>query len=360
MAVKLYHVDPKELLVYCKEIFIGHGLSEEDAKQVASSLVDADLTNVISHGVVRVGNYVDRLKQGGAKAKPNITVVSESPASALLDGDDSLGSVASHKAVQMAREKALAIGMGCVTVRRSNHYGTAAFWSVKLAGDDMIGFSASNVEPIVCISGGKTKGIGNNPFSYAFPTKKHGHLCFDAACSVMAFGKKFEYQHLKKQLPEGAFCDIDGNPTTDPFKAEVLLPFGGHKGYGLAVVVEMLTSILSGGNFGIDMGSQYGKLNSPNHSAHCFMAMRIDMFRPLEDFYKSADGLIDYLHSLPKSDGVERLYVPGEIENESRAKKEKDGLEIQEQVLDDLVKLGGEVGLGEARSAFLKAKQVLK
>jgi len=335
---------------------MGHGLSEGDADQVAECLVNADLRNVISHGVVRMGNYVDRLKGGGAKAKPDITIVSETPTTAILDGDDCLGSVVSNRAVAMAREKAAASGMGFVTVRRSNHFGMAAFWSIKLAGNDMIGYSGSNVEPIVCVTGGKSGGIGNNPFSYAFPTKNHSVVCFDAACSVMAGGKKFEYQRLGKQLPEGAFCTKDGKPTTDPFHADLMLPFGGHKGYGLAVVVEMFSSILSGGNFGSAMGSQYHKLNSPAHSAHYFMAIKIDAFRPLEDFHKSADAFVDYLHNLPRADGVSRIYVPGELENESKAQKEKDGLRIQDLVLDDLIKLGKEVGLNEARSAFFKAK----
>jgi ureidoglycolate dehydrogenase (NAD+) len=358
MAGEFYHVEPEDLKVYCKEIFMGHGLSEEDAKVVTASLVEADLRNVISHGVVRVGNYVDRLKQGGAKAKPQITVVSETPTTMLLDGDDCLGSVVSEKAVHMVREKAAVHGMAYAAVRKSNHFGAAAYWSMKLAGNDMIGFSGSNVEPIVCVTGGKSKGIGNNPFSYAFPTKRHGFLCFDAACSTMAGGKKFEYQRLKKQLPEGCFCDENGKPTTDPFKAEILLPFGGYKGYGLAVVVEMLSSILAGGKFGSQMGSQYGKLDSSNHSAHYFMAIKIEAFRPLSDFFESTDGLVDYLHGLPKADGVEYIYVPGEIENASKVQKERDGLEIHVDVLDSLIDLGKEVGLGETRSAFLKIKPV--
>jgi ureidoglycolate dehydrogenase (NAD+) len=358
MSNQFFNINSKTLEEYCKDLFVGYGLSEEDAWIVSKSLVDADLRNVISHGVVRVGNYVDRLVKGGANPKPNIKIISETPTTALIDADDCLGSVVSEKAVQLARKKAEAMGLAYIAVRKSNHYGAAGYWSIKLAGDDMFGISGSNVEPIVCITGGKTKALGNNPFSYAFPTKRNGILCFDAACSVVAAAKKFEYQRLGKPMPEGWFLDDQGKPATDAAKATLLLPFGGYKGYGLAVVVEMMSSVIAGGNIGSEIGSQYDKLDSSNHLSHYFMAVNISAFRPLDEYKDSADKLIDYLHDRPKADGVEKIYVPGEIENRSKEQKLKDGLSIHEQVIDDLIALGKGAGLNDDRRAFLKASPV--
>ena len=352
----MYKVDHSALEDYCQDIFKAVGLDDKDAAIVAESLVDADLRNVISHGVTRVGNYMDRLKNGGTNPHPNITVVQETGTTALIDGDDCLGSLISEQAVALARKKASDHGLGCVCVRRSTHYGAAARWSLKLAGDDMIGFTGSNVEPLMCVTGSNSKGIGNNPFSFAFPTGSYGPICLDVACSMMAGGKLFEYKRENKPLPVGCFLDADGHPATDPNQADVMkmLPFGGHKGYGLAVAVEMLSSILSGGKFGSDMGSQYNLLGSPNHIAHFFFAMRIDAFRPIEEYKKSADAFVDYLHALPRQEGVEQIYVPGELENKSKADKLANGLRYSCKQIDELEDYGRRAGLSAERAAFLR------
>lgn len=314
-----YKVDHRLLEEFVSDIFKKYKVSDKNAKMVSKALVDADLRNVISHGVMRVGNYVDRIVHGGATINPNITVVNETPTTALIDGDDGLGAIVSEFAVKMAREKAKQEGLSFITVRRSNHFGAAARWAIKLSGDDMIGFTGSNVAPTVCITGGKSKGIGNNPFSYAFPTKSYGHVCLDVACSVMAAGKMVaEYKLKGKKLPVGSYLDKEGNSTIDPEQAVLMMPFGGHKGYGLAVVVEMFTSILSGGNFGDAMGSQYGILDKPNHISHFFLALNIGALRDINDYKENADSFFEYLHNLPKSDGIEKIYVPGELENISR------------------------------------------
>lgn len=355
---ELYRVDHSALEAYCREIFTAAGLDGGDAQIVARSLVDADLRNVISHGVTRIGNYMDRLQKGGAKARPAIAVVSETPSTALLDGDDCLGSVVAERAVALAREKAKTCGLSYVAVRRSNHYGAAARWAMKLAGDDMIGATGSNVEPLICVTGGSSKGIGNNPFSFAFPTGAHGPVCYDVACSVMAGGKLFDYRREGRPIPEDCFLDGAGNPTTDPNSAALMMPFGGHKGYGLAVVVEMLSSILAGGNYGGAMGSQYGRLDAPNHIAHSFIAIDIAAFRPLEAYKASADGFADYLQGLPRRAGVERIVIPGQLENESKEQKIAAGIPFRPKQLAELEAYGLRAGLPPERSAFLRARPV--
>lgn len=352
-----YLVDYQKLEEFCRDIFMAKGLNAADARVVADSLVDADLRNVISHGVVRVGNYVDRLNHGGALAKPEIKVLKETPVSLLVDGGDGLGAVVSEYTVQKLREKAETSGMAFGVVIRSNHFGAAARWAIELAGDDMVAMAGSNVEPLICVTGGASKGIGNNPFTYAFPTGKYGTVCYDVACSVMAGGKMFEYRRENKTLPDGAFLDKDGKPTNNPHEASLMMPFGGHKGYGLAVVVEMFSSVLGGGCFGYEMGSQYGKLDSPNHIAHYFMVMRVDLFRKLDEYRASADGFVEYLHSLPRAEGVDHLYFPGEIEQSFKAKRMTEGLPLPGAVAEDLKRIATEAGLDASKADFLFAKQ---
>lgn len=343
-----YNVDSGQLIRYCQNIFIGYGMPSEDAYVTAESLVDADLRNVISHGVVRVGNYVDRLTKGGANPKPVIQVIKESDNMVVMDADDALGAVVSDRIVKLVREKAEKTGMAIGAVRRSNHNGASAHWSLKLAGEDMYAMACSNVEPLIVATGSKVPSIGNNPVSFAFPTKSYGSICYDIACSVMAGGKLFEYQRENKPLPPDAFMDTEGQFTTDPQQATLFMaPFGGHKGYGLAVAVEMLTSLLSGGNFGRDMGSQYGKLDVSNHISHFFMAFDIKRFRELNEYKNSADEFVEYLHSLPKAEGVSQIYFPGEMEQSSKKEKLKNGILLSPTVVEDLERLAEKAGIPE-------------
>ena len=352
--VKNYRMDYLKLVDFVKEIFIKHGVNEENSLIISESLVDADLRNVISHGVMRACNYIDRITHGGTTPNPDIKIIHETPTTALLDGDNGLGSIVSEFAVKLAREKAEKNGISFITVRGSSHYGAAARWAIKLSGDDMIGMTGSNTEPLICITGGKSKGIGNNPFSCAFPTGSYGHICYDVACSVMAGGKMLaEYKLPGKNLPLGCFLDIEGNPTTDPNQAALMMPFGGHKGYGLAVVGEMFSSILSGGNFGYGIGSQYDSLDKPSHISHYYMALKIDTLRNLQDYKNDADKFVKYLHELPKSDDTKNIYFPGELERISKEDKIKNGVIVQSMVIEDLISIGKKAGLTEDSWSFL-------
>lgn len=331
-----YKINPNSLSEYCAEIFKGLGVPQKEATIVAESLVDADIRGVSSHGVVRVSNYVARLTNGGTRADAQMKVVHDTQISALIDADNGLGSVASEKAIDLVAEKARNMGIGIVLVKNSNHYGAAARWSLKLAGKDMVGITCSNVEPIMAATGGVTKGIGNNPISFAIPTGKFGTICYDVSCSQMAFGNILSYALMGKPLPTGAFLNPHGTPTTDPAQASILLPFAQHKGYGLAVIVEMLTSVLAGGNFGKEIGSQYNLLDQPNHISHFFMSMRIDLIRETKEYLRDADRFVEYLHQLPTQDGSQVLF-PGEREITTKAQQEDQGLLLKQDLVNELI-----------------------
>lgn len=355
---KFYKIKAEKLVEFCEEIFKGYGVKPENAKIVAESLVDADLRNVSSHGVIRLAIYVKRLKSHGTNGNPNIVIERETPVSALLDGGNGLGSIVSDKAVKLAIEKIKKSGIAVVGVKNSAHYGAAAYWANKMADEGMVGFSCSNVEPFMAVSGGKGHDIGNNPFSFVFPTKSYGNVCYDVACSKMAGGKILAYALMGKQLPENCFLTKDGKPTTDPHEAEIPLPFASHKGYGMAVVVEMLTSILTGSAFGKDIGSQYNQINDPNVISHLFLGFRIDLFRDLDSYEKSADEFVEYLRALPKADGVKKIYYPGELENISKKEKLENGLKMKSDLIEELEGFAREAGVPEKLIAEVKAEPI--
>lgn len=355
---KSYIVFHDELETFVRNIFLAFGLEEDEANIVAHTLIEADLRGIYTHGVIRVGVYLERLRQGGTLAGQKCTVLSETSTTALLSGNNGIGAVISNEAVTLARKKAQESNIGAVCVKLSNHFGIGAFWAQKLAGDNMIGFACSNVEPLMPATGGKTPTIGNNPFSIAVPNGKGTHMCLDMACSVVAAAKMFEYQLRNEQMPLGWFLNKEGQPTTDPFSASMVLPFGGYKGYVLAVMVEAMTSLLSGGNFGYDIGSQYGDLKNPNHISHYFMAIKIDAFRELEDFKRSVDRYIEYLHNIPTVDNSSRVYYPGEIEEINRRKSLSKGIQLSANLVEELCQIAISVGLDEPACAFLKRMPV--
>lgn len=355
---KSYNVKADFLISYCKDILIGYGVTPENAEIVSKSLVEADLRNVTSHGVMRLAIYLKRIKSGGTKGNPNITIERETPVSALINGDNGLGSIVSEKATDIVLEKAKQAGIAVVVAKNSAHYGSASYWAMKLAEHNMVGMSCSNVEPYMAVTGGHGRDIGNNPIGWAFPTKSYGTISYDVACSKMAGGKAIAYRMLKKPLPEDCFLDRNGNPTTNADEAYIPVPFAGHKGYGLAVVVEMLTSVLAGSVFGKGIGSQYDLIDKPNVISHFFMAFKLDLFQELDEYYKKADSFIEYLRNRPKAQGVQHIYYPGEIENNSTAQKLENGIILSAAQVEELVGFAYEAKIPQEKADLLKQNPV--
>ncbi len=324
-----------------KSIFLKNGLTDADATIVADNLVDANVRGVHSHGVLRTVNYVGRIQAGGTNAHPDIKIVKETPVSAVIDGDNGLGSVVSMRAVELCRKKAKESGIACVTVRNSNHYGTAAFYCERLAGDDMVAFSCSNVEPNMTLPGALGVTIGNNPFCMVAPAGKHINFCSDMASSQIAWGKVLNYRLNKQKLPGIYAVDEAGNPTDDAEAARYLMPMGAHKGYGIAIQLEILCSLLSGGKFGSNIGHMYDDITKPNDLSHFFMAIDISAFRDLDEFKASMDAFIDYLQSIPTADGG-HIIVPGEIEDNCKRNSYANGIEITYELAKELISMASD------------------
>jgi LDH2 family malate/lactate/ureidoglycolate dehydrogenase len=345
-AEKTYLMKEKDLVWLGANIFEKCGVPKEDAETLSLSLAEADMRGIKSHGMVRTAIYVDQFKNGKFAVDTKLNVMKETPVSLVLNGNNGVGAVVSAKAVELTRKKAEQSGMAFTAVRGSNHFGTCGYWAEMLAGDDMIGFASTNSIPIVSAPVGTGRAIGSNPFSYAIPSKKYAPICLDVSVGVMAQGKIYEYARLGKLLPENAWLGPDGKVTRDPNQWDpmdyVMIPFGMHKGFGLGIVMEMLTSGLSGAEF----HREYQGLNAKTtENSHCFAAMKISAFSDADKFKEQVDKYIDYLHSLPVKNQGDKIYYPGEIEADLKAKHTQDGLPFSAKVLGDMLALAEEYGV---------------
>jgi len=349
-------VEPEKLRKLITEIFIRKGVLKDEAAIVADALVDANITGRNSHGVLRTKTYVERLEAGGAKPAPDVRVIRETDTTALLDGDNGLGMVVAYRAAELTRKIAEKSGMACVTVKNCNHYGAAAYWTQMIARDDMIGFSCCNVEPLVAPPGGKDVALGTNPVCVYVPTETRGPVCLDIATSTVAQGKLLDYRLRHQELGEGWAVDADGVPTRDPDKAKYLTNFGAQKGYCIAVMIEIMSALLSGGGFGHAINGMYDDLDKPNNLSFCFIALKIDRFREVGEFRRDMDSFIDYLHSVPAAEG-QRVYFPGEPELLYKAKVEEEGLFLPDNLTEQLLEIAVSLQIPRAEDYFTGASE---
>ncbi|WP_423792555.1 L-sulfolactate dehydrogenase [Methanocaldococcus indicus] len=325
----------KQLIV---DVLKKYNVPEKDAKIVADVIVEADLKGFTSHGIGRFAQYVEGLKLKNINPNPNIRIVKESPATAVIDGDLGLGQVVGDYAMDIAIEKAKKMGISCVSTINSNHFGIAGYYTEKAMNEDMIGIVMTNTEPAMAPFGGKKKILGTNPIAIAFKGNKY-KFSLDMATSSIARGKILEALRKKTKIPEGCAVDKDGNPTTDPKEAleGCILPFGGPKGYALALAIEMLSAI-----GGAEVGSKVRGTANPKErctKGDLFIVINPDFFMGKEEFKKKVDELMEEV----KSAG-ENVLIPGEIEERNK-EKNKDGIPIDESLYNILKNICDEVGL---------------
>ena len=353
--MSVFRVDPYLLETFAAEVLRRNRVRESDASSLASMMVRANLRGLYSHGVLRLSTYVDRIIAGGMKTDFEIQIVRETPTTAVVDGGDGFGAVGCEYAARLARKKAERYGLGMVTLRNTEHTGMISLWSLLMSGEDMIGFTGTAIEPLMAPTGGKELRLGNNPFAFTIPAGKYAPICLDMSCSTVAGGKILAKKLQKEPIPLGWCLDENGLPTTDPEQWRFLVPVGEHKGYGLAVIVECLGSLLSGGFFGDGHGRQYEKQNEPNRVNSFFMAINIGHFRKLEDFLKDTEEYIDYLHSCEKAPGTDRIYYPGELEEEHTQKALAEGIELDESLVQELESYADKAGISAEMVAFLRS-----
>ena len=344
-VMKNYAVNADKLKEFTQKLFAATGLSEKDAGAVAELLVHADLRNVRSHGVLRVSPYFEKIEKGGASLESSYPVVNETAVSAVIDAQGGLGALAGEKAVNIAREKAEKSGMAMVVVKNGNHFGMAGHWALKLAGDDMIGFACSTTDLTMGPVGSREPFMGNNPFAFAVKAgEKYPEFCVDMATSTVAMGKCKDLAKRGKPIPSGWMLDKNGNDTTKVEDCYMMTTMAGHKGFGIALVVELFATLLSGGVLSPDINNQ-DLPDVPELSSQAFGCIKIDAFRDAAKFQKDVQDYIDRLHELPMRDGMDAAKYPGEIEYTNKLKNKKEGVVLPETLVDELIALAATKGI---------------
>lgn len=350
-------VKVKDLTDFTMEVLINVGLSRKDAKITAEVLVTADRRNIESHGVARLKRYVDGLRSGVINPAGSITIIKETPVSLVIDGNGGMGQPIARAAMELCIAKAKRNYLGFAAVRNSNHYGIAGYYTMLALRQNLIGISLTNSAPLVVPTFGKDMVVGTNPISIGFPTKSHRPFLLDMATSTVPRGKLEVYSRKGKAMPDSWACDEQGRPTTDATqvldnlinrRGGGLLPLGGgaettggHKGYGLSAVVDILCGVLASGAVGLDV---YGKEGAPSEVGHFFGAIHPDAFVGLAEIQANLDYFIDMLKQSAKANGQSVIYVAGEKEWAAEEHNRKT-VSIQDKVFATLNTIGNEFGL---------------
>lgn len=335
---------------FCAKAMRKAGLDKEGSEIVAEVLATTDSWGTFTHGTRQLRKLLKNYGDGKMKLDASTELISEGPSYALFDGHRSMPIISSTLAMRTAIAKAKKTGIAIATVRDSGHFGAAGYYANLAARSGCFGLSMCNVDPGVAVPGSRGAVMGTNPFSYAAPLDGDKTVFLDIATSVVAATKVFRAQAKGESIPKDWLIDKDGRPTTDPTgypQQGALQPMSGHKGYGLALMVEILTGVLGGGIFGKDVVSWLVGPTPVNQSM-CFIAIDISKFMPLESFEEKMGALARQIHESPKAVGVDRIYLPGEIEWDKAEASRKDGIVLPEDVVESLAGLAGDLGLDSA------------
>ena len=363
MPVDLY--PPDQLFEFTVRVFRHFDVPLDDARTAATVLQSADLRGIDSHGVARLHTYFDMLELGRINPRAKVSVVRESASTATVDGDNGLGLVVGPNANAIAMEKSLAAGSGWVSVRNSNHYGIAGWYVLEALKRDLIGWSMTNTTRLVAPLWGAERMLGTNPIAIAFPGAQEPAIVIDMATCAAAYGKIEMARRAGSPIPLRWAADRNGAPTTDPnamIEGGALLPLGsdreggGHKGYGLALMVDVLSAVLSGANWGPFVPPFALRQEIPTRSVgkgigHFFGALRIDAFIDPDEFKSQIDDVVRTLRRTRPAPGTGGPLIPGDPEREAEATRSRDGIPLTQPVVEELRDISRRTGipLGDQR-----------
>ncbi len=329
----------QELKDFCLSVFNKLEFEHEYAETVADAILEAHLRGAHNQGLGRLPIYVERIERGLINAKPNVRIDRETEATAVLDGDHGMGHYAASKAMSLAISKAESVGIGAVGVKNSTHFGVAAFYGNLAAKQEKIGIVFTNSTSLIAAPGGAERLVGNNPLSIAVPSKGHAPITLDMACSNVAFSRMQKAVQSGEDIPLGWGTDKDGVETTDP-KAVIdmgmLIPAGGYKGYGLAVMIDIITGVLTGSAFGKGVGHLYQDMTNHQKTGHFMIAIDIDHFIKLEVFYDRLEELVKSIKGSRKAPGITELTLPGERADKRRRDGMEMGIQLPKKIIDQL------------------------
>jgi LDH2 family malate/lactate/ureidoglycolate dehydrogenase len=344
---------------FSTEVFMHFKVPRADAEQAADVLARSDLRGIDSHGVARLHTYVEMFELGRINPQPNVRVIREKMSVASVDGDNGLGLVVGPKANSIAMDKAEKHGSGWVSVCNTNHFGIAGYYPLMALERDLIGWAMTNSTKLVAPLWGAEPMLGTNPIAIAFPGHEEPPIVIDIATSAVALGKIEIAIRKKEGIPKGWIIDRNGGATTDPKDMPdggALLPLGservmgGHKGYCLAVMVDMLSCVLSGANWGPFAPPFTLRQHVPERSVgkgigHFFGAMQIDGFIDKDEFKKQVDEWIRVFRNTKPGPGTKGPLVPGDPEREAETTRSKSGIPLLRPVVDDLIDISKKTGI---------------
>ncbi|MFT7676327.1 MAG: L-2-hydroxycarboxylate dehydrogenase (NAD+) [Planctomycetota bacterium] len=344
---------------FSTRIFQHFGVPKEEALLASDVLGRSDLRGIDSHGVARLHTYFGMLNAGKINPTPKLEILRQTASTATVDGDNGLGLVVGPKANEIAMNKAAEVGTGWVSVSNTNHYGIAGYYVLEALKRDLIGWAMTNTTKIVAPLWGAERMLGTNPIAIAFPGLEEPPIVIDMASCVAAFGKVEIAQRHGQQMPDGWAIDADGQPTNDPAEmigGGAILPLGsdreggGHKGYCLALMVDVLCAVLSGANWGPWTPPFALSQAQPTRSVgkgigHFFGAMQIDGFIEPTEFKRQIDDLIRTLRGTRPAPGTEGPLLPGDPEREAEAERSVNGIPLVDAVVADLREMSTATGI---------------
>jgi LDH2 family malate/lactate/ureidoglycolate dehydrogenase len=342
-------IDADRLKEFAAAVLVAAGVPSSDANVVATSLVDADLRGIHSHGVTRLGIYVERLRRGGNRADGAVEIRAQAPAFALLDSGNVLGQIASARAVEIAVEQARSAGCAVVSVRSGSHFGAAGYWARLIAEAGSIGVASTNGSPIMVPFGSAASAMGTNPLALAFPSSGLPPVVVDFATSEATWGALVNANNEASPIPATWALDLDGHPTSDPaaaMAARRLLPFGRHKGSALAVAVELLTGALAGASWLSAVPDMYGEPDRGNELGFFFVAIDPRVLGPEGARLPAAVHSVQQeLNALPPTPEAGRVLWPGQLEAERSAERRATGIPLAAAIVSELRSVADSVGV---------------
>lgn len=354
-----------DVRAFCIQVFQGYGFSESESRNITDVLLEADLCGIESHGIQRLTRYHQEITEGYVKLGKAPEIVHETPISAVIDGNDGMGQLIGIQAMKIAIEKATQVGIGMVTVRNSNHYGIAGYYTNMAVKEGLIGICMTNTESIMVPTFGKEAILGTNPIAFAMPADPIP-FSFDAATTVVPRGKLEVYAKRGNGIPDGWALDETGHTSTDSDrvldniigkKGGGILPLGGagelnsgYKGYGFGMLVEIMTGILAGGCTSNQVNRTPGKIGT----AHCFIALDYGVFGDKTQLEANLSAFLQQVRDSGKADGQQRIYIHGEKEFEKHQEILQNGIPVNEKTYAEMQRIGAYTGAAHLLPKYIR------
>ncbi len=332
---------------FAEQLMIRAGLSEEASRVFADSLLKAEGRGVKSHGLQSLSTYAKRIEAGVVDGSAGPVITEDGGAILKIDGRNGQGAWIGSQAMDMCIGRAKEYGSCFAAVGNANHFGYAAFYTERAAAQDMIGLAVTNTTAFISPTGGTRPLVGTNPIAVSIPAGRYRPLVLDMATSEVARGKIVLARRNGKEIPLGWGLDSKGRPTTDPnavLEGGTMLAIGGPKGYGLSLIIDLLCSCLAGAATGTKLGSLYD-YTQPQDAGYCFAAFDIGRIVDMDLFKAQVDAMFDEIKACPRAEGVNEIFVPGEIEYNNYDRALREGVEVYDAVLEDMKKAGEHFGV---------------